>query len=64
MQCDIKLELDNTDLENNSEHPENCPNTITISNTSEKLPKSPQLLLLHRSNIIHNHPLYLHDYQQ
>ena len=34
MQYDIEPELHNTDLENNTEPPENCPTTITTSNTS------------------------------
>ena len=38
MQFDIEPELDNTNLEINTEPPENCSATITTSNTSKKLP--------------------------
>ena len=61
---DIEPELDNTDLENNTEPPENCPTTITTSNTSEKPPITPQPPLFHRSIRIHDCTSYLDDYQQ
>ena len=64
MQCDIEPELDNTNLENNTEPTENCPTTITISNTSEKPLVTQQLPLLRRSNRIRKRILYLGDYQQ
>ena len=53
IQCDIEPELDNTVLENNTQSPENCPATIAISNTNEKLPIIPQPPLLRRLNRIH-----------
>lgn len=64
MQCDIEPELDNTDLENNTEPPENCPTTTTTSNTSEKPPIILQQPLLCRLNRIRKCLSYLDDYQQ
>ena len=64
IQCDTETLLGNTDLENNTELPENCPTTITTSNTSEEPPTTPQPPFLHRSYKIRKRPPYLDDYQQ
>ena len=64
MQCDIEPELDNTNLDNNTEPPENCATTITTSNTSKKTPITPWPPLLRRSNRMCKCPSYLDDYQQ